>query len=184
MDTVEVGSERELARAALGLCPHPAEVLVGGLGLGFTAREVLADPRVNRLTVVEIEPAVVEWMGSGLIPDGSELVNAERVEIVVADVRSHIPAVAGATYDLVLLDVDNGPDFLVHESNAAIYRPAFLAEVRRVLNNGGVVVVWSMNRSPAVESALTESFGNARAIGVPVTLQGHGEEYWLHLATR
>jgi spermidine synthase len=184
MDTAEVGSERELARAALARCPRPTDVLIGGLGLGFTAREVLADPRIVRLTVVEIEQAVVEWMRSGLVPHGPALFTDERVEVVVADLRSHIPAVAGATYDLVLLDVDNGPDFLVHESNAAIYRPEFLTEVGRILRPDGVVVVWSMNRSSALESALSEAFGNVRVIDVPVTLQSRDEQYWLHLATR
>jgi spermidine synthase len=97
-------------------------------------------------------------------------------------VQDAVADAGDASYDLVLLDVDNGPDLLVHEDNAALYRTGFLAGVRRVLAPGGVVAVWSSTRSRPLEAALTEVFGHARTVELPVRLQDRDEAYWLHLA--
>src|SRR3954451_8174537 len=68
MDTVEVSTEGAMATAALPLVDEPSAVLIGGLGLGYTMHEVLADSRVEKCAVVEIEPALAEWMRAGLVP--------------------------------------------------------------------------------------------------------------------
>ena len=73
MDTRETSSERALAREALARHEAPGSVLVGGLGLGFTLAEVLADPRVRRVVVAEIEPALVGWLRDGTVPHGPGL---------------------------------------------------------------------------------------------------------------
>src|SRR5687768_4048873 len=86
MDTAEVTSEEALAAAALDLVDAPRQVLVGGLGLGFTMHRVLADPRVERCTVVEIEEALVGWMRDGTISHGQTMLADERANPVVADV--------------------------------------------------------------------------------------------------
>jgi spermidine synthase len=104
--------------------------------------------------------------------------------VVNADIVTAVTEVHEPTYDLVLLDVDNGPDFLVHEDNAAIYQAPFLHDVRRVLAPGGVAAVWSSSRSTALEQALEGVYGTARTVRLPVTLQGRDEAYWLHLAGR
>ena len=95
MDTVEVGTERALALAALALVEHPRAVVVGGLGLGFTLGEVLADSRVERCSVVEIEQTLVDWLRDGTVPHGPALLADDRVNVVVADVGVAV-AVAGA----------------------------------------------------------------------------------------
>ncbi|MFC6286160.1 spermidine synthase [Nocardioides sp. GCM10027113] len=182
MDTLETSTEQALAEAALGLVDDPREVLVGGLGLGFTMHQVLADRRVERCVVVEIEQALVDWMRDGTIPHGPTLLADDRASIVVADVAMAVGEAADTSYDLVLLDVDNGPDYLVHDTNAAIYEPAFLTEVHRLLRKGGVVVVWSATRSADLERALREAFGDAEARGYDVKLQERDEQYWLHVA--
>ena len=73
MDTRETGTEMELAAAALDLVEDPRDVVVAGLGLGFTTQRVLADKRVERVMVVEIEDALVGWMRDGTIPHGPAL---------------------------------------------------------------------------------------------------------------
>ena len=182
MDTLETSTERALATAALTLVEHPRAVVVGGLGLGFTMHEVLADSRVERCAVVEIEEALVGWMRDGTIPHGPALLADERVQVVVADVAVALAEARPATYDLVLLDVDNGPGYLVHDANAAIYREPFLATVREVLGPGGVLVVWSAAEAPELEEAMRAAFGAAEAHPHEVRLQDRDEHYWLYVA--
>ncbi|GAA4755337.1 hypothetical protein GCM10023350_46000 [Nocardioides endophyticus] len=128
MDTLEVATERALATEALASVEAPAAVVVGGLGLGFTMHEVLADSRVEKVAVVEIEQSLVDWMRDGTITHGPALLADERVTVVVADVAVALAEAPPASYDLVLLDVDNGPGYLVHQDNAALYRTPLPAQ--------------------------------------------------------
>ena len=182
MDTAETTSERALATEALSRHQRPDRVLVGGLGLGFTLAEVLADERVRRVVVAEIEPALVGWLRDGTVPHGPALLADARVEVEVGDVRDVIAAAGRAAYDLVLLDVDNGPGYLVHETNAELYAGTLLSLVRDALRPDGLCVVWSADRDRALHEALREVFGNAEAAAYAVDLQGRDERYWLHLA--
>ena len=182
MDTVEVSTERAMAQAALALVDEPRDVVIGGLGLGYTMHEVLADSRVERCSVVEIEPALVEWMRAGLVPDGPMLLADERVTVVVADVVVALQEAREASYDLVLLDVDNGPGYLVHAANAALYEPPALNDARRVLRPGGALVVWSADESDTLEESLRSVFGNVASERHEVKLQDRDEHYVLYVA--
>lgn len=182
MDTLETSSELGLAAAALDQCANPRSVLVGGLGLGFTARAVLDDSRVDSLTVVEIEDALVQWMRDGTIPHGPRYFADDRLTVMVGDIRSAITAAPPSSYDLVLLDVDNGPAYLVYDENAAVYEEAFLTSVRMTLRPGGVLAIWSAAEAPALEGKMAHSFGNVVAIPFDVTLQSRDECYWLYLS--
>ena len=181
MDTVEVGTERALALAALALVEHPRAVVVGGLGLGFTLGEVLADSRVERCSVVEIEQTLVDWLRNGTVPHGPALLADDRVNVVVADVGVAVAEAGASSYDLVLLDVDNGPGYLVHAANAALYTADFLRAVQRILRPGGVVAIWSANRSPALLEALATVFAQAEEQPLDVVLQGRETQYWLYV---
>lgn len=181
MDTVETGTEIELAAAALALVPDPRDVVVGGLGLGFTTRRVLADPRVERVTVVEIEESLVAWMRDGTVPHGPAILADQRVRIVNADILMAI-AEARSTYDLILLDVDNGPGYLVHEGNVGVYEESFLARCRGLLNPDGVLVIWSAAAAPELLAAMSAVFGEAREQTHDVLLQDRPETYYLYLA--
>jgi len=182
MDSQETSTEQALADAALELVEEPHDVLVGGLGLGYTMHRVLADHRVERCSVVEIEQALVDWMRDGTIPHGPALLADERANPVVADLAVALLEAPESSYDLVLMDVDNGPDQLVHEENEALYRQPFLEQVHRVLRPGGAVVVWAAEPSIALEATLRSVFGNAESRGYEVKLQERDEQYWLHVA--
>ncbi|GAA2142377.1 spermidine synthase [Nocardioides koreensis] len=182
MDTLETSTERALASAALELVEDPRAVVVAGLGLGYTMHEVLADSRVEKCAVVEIEHALVDWMRGGTIPHGPALLADQRVTVVVADVAVALAEARPASYDLILLDVDNGPGYLVHEENAALYRAPFLAAGRAALRPGGVLVIWSAAESPDLARALTEVFGTCEERPHPVRLQDRDETYWLYVA--
>jgi spermidine synthase len=155
MDTLDTSTEVALAGRALARHPSPHRVLVGGLGLGMTARTVLADARVRRVDVVELAAPLVEWARSGSVPELGGL-EGERCTLHVADVLDVLAGRRGPAgpWDVVLLDVDNGPDFLVHQSNAALYSAPGLAAARAALRPGGLLVVWSSHVAPALRSAL------------------------------
>lgn len=182
MDTVESSTERALASEALAVVDDPRAVVVAGLGLGFTMHEVLADSRVERCSVVEVEEALVGWMRDGTVPHGPALLADERVTVVVADIAVALAEARPATYDLILLDVDNGPGYLVHEGNAALYSAPSLATARRVLRPGGALVVWSAVESSELEQALAAEFDAVDGRPHEVRLQGREEHYWLYAA--
>jgi spermidine synthase len=181
MDTRETSSERALAREALARHEAPRSVLVGGLGLGFTLAEVLADPRVRRVVVAEIEPALVGWLRDGTVPHGPALLADDRVEVRVADVADVIGGAEDA-FDLVLLDVDNGPGYLVHDANSALYGATLLRTTRRAMRAQGRCVIWSATHDQALHDTMAEVFGDAEATAYDVDLQGRAERYWLHQA--
>ncbi len=196
MDDVETSSERRLAALTLACLdeveaveerasPAPPggwRVVVGGLGLGFTLAEVVAHPRVDSVLVVEIEPDLVAWHRSGLVPGGQ--VDDERVEVAIGDVRDVVARLPDASVDLIVLDVDNGPDFLVYDANAAVYESPFLTTCRAALTPNGRLAVWSADSSPALTATLDAVFGSSTELVHPVTLQSRATTYHVFLAPR
>lgn len=176
MDDVETSSERALARSVLAAGAQ--DVLVGGLGLGFTARELLADPAVTRVTVAEIHAEISDWMRDGTIA-GAEVFDDPRFDLRIGDVRGIVESVPAASLDAILLDVDNGPDFLVYEDNARVYQSAFIAVCADRLRAGGQLSLWSQADSAPVRIALAEHFGGVTVESLPVNLQDRAENYWI-----
>ncbi|RNL61327.1 hypothetical protein EFK50_18395 [Nocardioides marmoriginsengisoli] len=178
MDTLETTSERALATRALALVPEVETVLVGGLGLGFTLHEVLADSRVTSCTVVELEQVVVDWMRDGTIAHGPHLLAEERLTVVVGDVAMALDEARENAFDLVLLDVDNGPGYLVHDANAALYAQPFLTSALRVTRQ--VLVIWSAAEAPELAAAMASVFGNVTATPYDVAIGQRSDRYWLY----
>jgi hypothetical protein len=143
MDTAEHASEQALPTRRSTPWPIRGACWWAGLGSDSPCDRVLGDRRVEHVDVVEIEPALVEWMRDGTIPHGRRLLADSRVRVVVADITRAIAEAGPATWDVVLLDVDNGPDQLVHDANARIYDEPFLRAVHDRLEPGGALVVWS-----------------------------------------
>lgn len=177
MDDRETSSEELLAAAALDGVAEPGRVLVGGLGLGYTVRALLRDQRVREVVVAEIEPELVQWMRDGLVPS---VLDDPRVTVVVGDVRDVVTGQPSGSLDGILLDVDNGPDFLVYDGNAAIYQTDFLACCREKLAPSGVLTVWSSSDSAGLAAAMQETFGRSEIQPVPVNLQGRAETYYVY----
>lgn len=175
MDDVETSSERLLAELVLDLGAR--EVLVGGLGLGYTAQTLLAGD-VERLVVAELHADVIAAVRAGA-GAGPSVLDDPRCTVEVGDVRDVVAAQPDASLDAVLLDVDNGPDFLVHETNAAVYAADGLADATRVLRPGGALAVWSMADSAPLRARLAALLDDVRAVAVPVDLQGRSEHYWV-----
>lgn len=179
--------ERAMATATLAASrvsgSRPERVLLGGLGLGFTLAELLGDAHVVQVTVVEIEPTLVSWMRDATISHGPALVADPRVELRVGDIADTLRESPPAAYDLVLLDVDNGPGYLVHESNAALYEEPLLQAARAALRPGGTLVIWSAFEEPELPGDVAAVFGSCRSLAVPVERQGRQEHHWLYAAS-
>jgi spermidine synthase len=130
---------------------EPLQVVVGGLGLGYTAVAALQDPRVGELLVVDIMPAVIEWHEKGLVPLGAVLVADDRCRLIEADffARAADPATGfdpiepGRRFHAILLDIDHSPDHLLHERHAHFYSVQGLRLLADQLLPGGVFALWS-----------------------------------------
>ena len=183
MDTVDVVTEELLATLALDRLEGDGfAVLVGGLGLGFTARRVLADPRTARVVVAELHGVLVDWVRAGLVAPAAGLLDDPRLEVAVGDVRDVVAAAPEGTFDAVLLDVDNGPDFLVHEANDAVYAAPFLAAALARLRPGGVLAVWSAAPSPGLLDVLRGLVDRAQEVLHDVRRDGRTFTYAVYLA--
>lgn len=143
--------EEELAHLGLAeLDPGDWDVVVGGLGLGYTARAALAHSRVASLLVIEALQPVIDWHLRGVVPLGAELTADPRTRMVCADffaralsVDGFDPERPGRRFHAVLLDIDHSPRNLLHSHNAAFYRPEGLRALAAHLHAGGVFALWS-----------------------------------------
>ena len=139
------GSEEALATLAyqrLKGRPRP-HMLVGGLGMGFTLRAALGVlPGDARVTVGELVPKIVEWARGPLAHLFGDSLDDPRVEIEVRDIYAMI-AGSHAAYDAILLDVDNGPDGLIHLANDRLYGAEGLRAAHAALKTDGVLAIWS-----------------------------------------
>ncbi|WP_377274096.1 spermidine synthase [Peterkaempfera sp. SMS 1(5)a] len=168
MDTSDGRSERLLVRAALDATPVPRpSLLVGGLGAGFSLAEAAADPALSRITVLEREQAVVEWHSGPLGRFSAGSLKDPRTEVVIADLLDHLRGTRDR-WDVVCLDIDNGPDWTVTDANGGLYGFAGLTVLQRVLTPSGVLAVWSAAPAPDFEERLRARFARVRRMDVLV----------------
>jgi spermidine synthase len=180
MDTRAGESERLLVRAALERVARPCRILIGGLGVGFSLAEALRSPQAEAVTVIEREPAVIDWHATHLRPYSGGALTDPRVRVERADLLGWLRAGTGETYDVACLDIDNGPDWTVTEGNAALYGPPGLELLAGRLRPGGVLAVWSAGAAPAFEERLRERFSGVSVLEVQVA---RGEPDVVYLAS-
>jgi spermidine synthase len=150
MSSLFTAGEEALARLGLAATPGgELDVVVGGLGLGYTARAALEDPRVRSVHVVEGLAEVIDWHRRHLVPLGAELTGDARCHLVHGDffamVAAGMPfAVDGPTcFDVILVDIDHTPSHPLHPSHAGFYQPGGLRRLTEHLHPGGVFALWS-----------------------------------------
>jgi spermidine synthase len=172
MSSLFTVAEVELARLGLAqVVDADLDIVVGGLGLGYTAQTALADPRVRSLIVVEALSEVIGWHQRALLPDTAELASDRRVRLQRGDFFAMAdsddgfdPEAPGRRFHAVLLDIDHTPRHVLHPSHAAFYTPAGLRKLVRHLHPGGVFALWSDDPpDPAFEAVLAEVFDRSEA---------------------
>jgi spermidine synthase len=188
MDSSDGRSERLMVSAALGMLERPqgASVLIGGLGVGFSLAEACADPRPGRIRVVEREQAVIDWHTQGsapLRPFAGAGHSDPRAGIVRDDLLRHLRTTKDR-YDVVCLDIDNGPGWTVTDDNRSAYGADGLALIERVLAGRGVLSVWSAARAPEFTRLLASRFARVKTLEVPVLPGRRGGPDVVFLAAR
>ncbi|RPF22236.1 spermidine synthase [Myceligenerans xiligouense] len=180
MSSMFTAAEVDLARLALAeLTARSADVVVGGLGLGYTARAVLEHSALRRLVVVDALPTVIDWHERGLLPLGQELTADPRCSLVAGDffelVRSGMrfdpssdpsapdPSAPDRLWHAIVVDIDHSPRHHLHPSHADLYSPEGLRRLAGRLHPGGVFALWS-NDPPDQEftATLERVFATAR----------------------
>ena len=164
-------TESEIALAELGTAAVEGgalDVVVGGLGLGYTAQAVLQDARVAKLTVVEYLAAVIAWHEEGLLPLGPELSGDPRCRFLEGDFFALAASEKGfgaqGGHDAILLDIDHSPEALLDARSESFYRPEGLAALARHLKPGGIFGLWSNDRpDDRFTDRLAGVFATARA---------------------
>jgi spermidine synthase len=180
------GSEEALATLAcrrIEAVKRP-NLLIGGLGMGFTLRAALAVLGTDaRITVAELVPAVIAWARGPMANVFAESLNDPRASILNADVieviRSHPSA-----FDAILLDVDNGPEGLIRKANDALYDLKGLKAIRRALRPGGVLAVWSSGPNPAFSKRLRDAGFDVNEVAVRATAKRSGARHVIWFATK
>jgi len=150
------GSEEALATLACQRARTLEQpcVLVGGLGMGFTLRATLDFlPPDARVVVAELAPAVVEWNRGPLGLLAGHPLQDKRVRVELGDVAATLRSEPDR-FDVVLLDVDNGPAAFTRPDNAGLYDDRGIASARAALKSGGVLAVWSAREDRKFEQRL------------------------------
>lgn len=156
-------AESQLAKLGLAAVENTDEldVVVGGLGLGYTAVAALEDPRITSLVVVDYLEGVIEWHQTGLVPLGRQLMDDPRCHLVHADffalsrnvTDSFDPKAPEKQHDAILLDIDHTPTHVLHQTNTHFYIEEGLGELAQHLKPGGAFAMWA---DGAPEDAFTK----------------------------
>lgn len=187
MDSTDRSSELALADLADA---GASRVLVGGLGLGFTATRVLERCPGARVDVVDLSAALIDWARAGLTATLDAVARHPRSALVAADIADVLRGrVLQGPWDAVLLDVDNGPDFLIHDHNAALYGDDLLADAVARVAPGGVLGIWSERESALLAARLDQLADGmpgavAGVVIVPVHRDGRRIDYAIHTLRR
>ncbi len=176
MSSLFTASEIALARLGLAAVPGAGlDTVVGGLGLGYTARAVLEHGAVGSLIVVELLDAVIDWHRTGLLPLGPQLTADRRCRLVRGDFFAMAgseagfdPQASGRRFDAILVDIDHSPDALLDERSTGFYQREGLRDLAAHLKPGGVFGLWSNDKpDPRFTERLADVFAHAWA--EPVT---------------
>jgi len=188
--TVEIALA-DLALGRLSADRKNLSVVVGGLGLGYTAKAVLTDDRIEALLVVEALPEVIGWHTREMVPLGRELhrnPNCRLIEgdfFVLAADQGFDPGQPGRRFDAILLDIDHSPRNLIHQRHQPFYSQSGLRHLQSFLNPGGVFAMWSDDPPDSeFQSLLDRVFTTTetKVVAFPNPLQDCQSESTVYLA--
>lgn len=157
MATYNEKSAKLLVSHAIDKVNLPRKVLIGGLGVGFSLAEALKYEEVEKITLVEIESCIIDWNKKYLNKFSNNALKDPRVDIINADFIEWMRH-TNNKYDVICLDIDNGPDWTVLNSNKGLYGCKGLLRLKEMLNYGGAISFWSSSKSDRFERRLKTFF--------------------------
>jgi spermidine synthase len=188
MSSLHTDSERALA--SIPINQHRGErlgVLIGGLGLGFTAHAALAFDQVAKVEVVELLPQVIQWMQDGLTPLSNELNADRRLSIAEGDIFNRLLSPpTGHLFEVVLIDVDHSPEDQLGSGDHSLYCVAGLEKAAKHLSSGGIFALWSYDQHTPLLDAMQEVFADSSAHPITYFNQHVDESFtdWLYVGRR
>ncbi len=172
MSSLFTEGEKELSNIGLAGLAGELDVVVGGLGLGYTAAATLENKNVRSLLVIDLFQEVIDWHRNKLVPMGSVLSEDKRCEMRQGDffelARTGFDISDNErTFDAVLLDIDHSPEHFLDEKNKSFYGTEGLKALRKQINTGGAFALWSNEPSDEKFTKHLESiFGSSAAYNV------------------
>lgn len=176
-------SEEALATLACRRLTDPgSRILIGGLGMGFTLGAALAAlPQTARVTVAELVPKIVTWAKGPLAHLFHDHLADPRLSLEMEDVHDAIER-AEADFDAILLDVDNGPDGLIHLPNERLYSNWGLRAAHAALKPGGILAIWSAYADDAFVDRLDSIGFDVEEVSIPAFAGGEHVTHKIWLA--
>lgn len=189
-DTELMGNQVRQSEEALAiltcqrLTQSDSRILIGGLGMGFTLGAALKSlPATAAVTVSELLPAIVEWAKGPLAHLFHDYLTDARVTLTMGDVHDAIDQET-AGYDAILLDVDNGPDGLIHIANERLYCNWGLRAAHAALRPNGILAIWSAYPDEDFVDRLESARFDVEEVEVAVVIDGESAHHTIWFATR
>lgn len=187
MSSLHTDSEQALAQIPLRqIAGEQLSVLVGGLGLGYTASAALAFETVATVEVVEYLPQVIDWLKEGLIPLAPGLNAEPRLHVTQGDVYAKLMGPPEKTFDAILIDVDHSPEDQLSSASAPFYTLAGLTQAKEHLSPGGMLALWSYAEDTPLLETMRQVLTDVTAHGITYYNRHVHEEFtdWLYVGRR
>jgi len=185
MDSTETSTEYLLGELAIP-SGRAQRVLIGGLGLGYTASAISAQ-EIAEIDVVEIEQCLIDWAHQGATERLAAVASDPRIRLHTGDVRLVLQGQCDALvgpWDAIVLDVDNGPDFLIHGQNRALYTGEVLRAAYAQLTAGGTLAIWCQSAAPMLRAVLEGMAPSTREHVIEVSRGERRVRYVIYTVSR
>ena len=164
---------------------YEARVLIGGLGLGFTLSSVLESVGEKAvIDQIELVPEIIEWNRKHLRSLNGNCLDDPRTQTHLEDVTRFVRKASPESYDVILLDVDNGPEAMVSANNAILYSDSGVRSVRAALKKGGRAIFWSSTSDKPFETRLRKAQFTVKGVPAKTHPGAKRAAYWLFVADK
>ncbi|WLR52778.1 spermine/spermidine synthase [Bacillus tianshenii] len=156
---------------------HPKRVLIGGLGVGFLAAEVLKNEQINEVIVVEKEQEIINWNRTYFADLNENALNNRKLHVVQADLTTYLQGSA-EQFDMICLNVEKGPDWLIFENSRSLYGDNGMQVVKSRLSQGGCVTYTSGAHSKFLHAKLQKHFSSVKDHSIKHSFRQHNIVYF------
>jgi len=185
MATYNSGSSEHLIRGAVERLKgkEHLSVLIAGLGMGFTVAEACRSEKIESIDVVEMEKVIVDWNKKYFATYEQACYDQEKLSLAIEDFYVYAIKPTKA-YDIVSIDIDNGPMLLVNEGNEKVYTRSLLGVIEGVLNEDGVCVIWSCDSDRRLEHSMKSIFDEVEIEQLTENFKGRKVSYYLYFGRK